>query len=149
MKHRNYMLCLVLSLLLLAGMSGCKTQNPVSPQVQEPQEPGHLMSFYSRQGVSEGFASYVGNEMFVIQAPAGDYMIQYETTTGTYEIVFRATESSLIYVGLTGGDLVHTAVIYPGTIFNESGETWVNGTVTLYSWPGSEKYWWEVFSTSL
>ena len=91
----------------------------------------------------------VGNEMFVIQAPAGDYLIRSWTDFGIYEIVFRATETSLIYVGLNEGDQVKTAVIFPGTIFNESGDTWIDGTVTLFSWPGSEKYWWEVFSTSL
>ncbi len=146
---------LVAVVLLSVGLIGCNQDNrggPTTPELiahtaarQNAARPGN---FYAGRGLSDEFGAYVGHGEFVVQVPAGEYLLEYTTDLGTFYLVFRATASSLLYIGLQPDDVVHDAIVYTGTITDTSGETQEHGNVTLFVWPGSARAWHEVFRMS-
>jgi hypothetical protein len=143
MIFRQHVLRLVVGCVLVIGLSGLTAVGSSGETAQSEAHPGN---FYAAPGVSDEFAVYLQPGLFVVQAPAGDYLLHYETHNGAFDIVFRATETSQLYIGLVGDDQVQYAIIYPGTVTDTSGETWASGNVTLYAWPGSSRTWQEVFA---
>ena len=139
---------LALAALLMTGCDRQARHNPTAPDSSQSQSAESLSNFYSGQGVSDTYGAYVGHENFVIQVPAGEYLLEYLTDLGTFYLAFRATERALLYIGLHSGDAVQKAVVYPGVIIDTTGETQDHGNVTLFCWPGSSMSWPEVFRKS-
>jgi hypothetical protein len=140
-------LWITLVALLLVG-SGCERdaqQTPTTPGIAGQKQAEDMANFYARQGISDEFGAYVGAGEFVIQVPAGEYLLEYTTLKGTFYVAFRATGRALVYIMLVAGDSIQTAVIYRGTIIDEIGQTQTSHNVTLFAWPGSDRNWQAVF----
>jgi len=143
MKNVQPLRWLVLVVILVVGVSVwayAESSSPSTPEIAK-----HPANFYAGRGFSDEYGAYVGNEVFVVQVPAGDYLLRYKTNVGTFDLVLRATEKALLYVGLVTGDKVIDAFIYPGTVFDTSRDTQAHGIVTLFVWPGSSITWRDVF----
>ena len=155
-KHVQQLWWLVVVVILSVALVSCdqdESGRPTTPEltnqeISERPNPVHLANFNADQGVSDEFGAYVGHEEFVIQVPAGEYLLEYTTDLGRFHLVFRATASTLLYIGLHPGDAVQEAIIYTGTITDTSGEIQEHGNVTLFVWPGSSRTWQEVFQFS-
>lgn len=140
MRNLLHLRWLIAILVLITGVSvWARAENDSSATTDQ------IANFYASRGHSDEYGVYIGNEIFVVQVPAGDYMLRYKTNLGTFYIVFRATEKSFLYVGLQSGDAIVDATIFPGTIFDTSKESQTYGVVTLYVWPGSSTTWQEIF----
>lgn len=136
---------LALFALLTGGCDSAARRNPADSAPTNLKEAELLTNFYSSESRSDEYGAYVGHENFVIQVPAGEYLLEYLTNQGTFHLVFRATKSSLLYIGLNPGGTVQKAMVYRGTITDTSRETQVHGNVTLFCWPGSSISWPDVF----
>jgi hypothetical protein len=140
MKNVQHLRWLIVAVILIVGISVCnRAQSSNSPTADQ------FTNFYAGRGNSDEYGVYIGNEVFVVQVPDGDYVLRYETDLGTFDLVFRATEKSLLYVGLTAGDTLINMTVFPGTIFDTSKESQTYGAVTLFVWPGSSTTWQDVF----
>ena len=146
-KDLRKLLWITLVALLLVG-SGCERdeqQTPTMPDIAGQKQAEDMANFYARQGISDEFGAYVGSGEFVIQVPAGEYLLEYTTLNGTFYVAFRATGRALVYIMLVAGDSVQTAVIYRGRIIDATGPTQSSHNVTLFAWPGSDRGWQAVF----
>lgn len=163
---RNIVLILCIYALLLS-VSGCNTNNSQSPsdpcniptgpgqpssptfQLAMPlssEVPGHYGNFFACEGYSDQVGVYYDgkSDFFQLQVPTGDYLLTYVTTMGHFYLVFRATESALITVGLQDGDVVYEAMLYKGTV-TATSSVYFQHPVTLFSEPGAQDGWWEIF----
>jgi hypothetical protein len=146
-KDLRKLLWITLVALLLVG-SGCQRdeqKTPTMPGSAGQKQAASPANFYAREGISDEFGAYVGAGEFVIQTPAGEYLLEYTTLNGTFYVAFRATGRALVYIFLVADDRVQTAIIYPGTIIDETGLTQTSHNVTLFAWPGSDRDWQAVF----
>ncbi len=146
-KDFRKLLWVTLVVLLLVG-SGCERDeqpNPTKPAIAGQKQAVGLTNIYASMAASNEFGVYIGTENFVIQTPAGEYLLEYTTLNGTFYVVFRATERALVYIFLVAGDRVQSAVIYSGTVFDTTGPTQTFDNVTFFAWPGSERNWQAVF----
>lgn len=134
--------------MLLAGCNGFdreQSNSPVAPGGEATMShfnPTALGNFYATGGVETGdlkdqIATYSEKGQLVVQAPAGDYLLAYSTASGLYAVVFRAAKTALVFIGLNQGESVIHAMLFQGTITTLPAQTWQNGAVTLYAWPGS------------
>ena len=152
---------LILASALIAGlMIGCKEESskPTAPSIPvgpdwQTSENSTDMGFYSGKGDGE-FGAYAGtNNEFQISVPAGDYVLEYtvqNTSTnsiqavaidGPYYVVFRASEASVLTIGLFNSvnitSNVSSAVVRHGTLKSfSSSNVWISNSVTLICWPG-------------
>jgi hypothetical protein len=124
-------------LLLLFVLSGCNNEQNTS--FSSPTIPGDVTShsnFYAGETKEQGFGVYKGHEYFLIQVPAGEYLLQYVTQIGQFYIVFQADKNAVLHIGLSTGDDVQKATIYPGRITNTSNPRSF-GIVTVFSEDGA------------
>ena len=156
------------SAMIVGLMMSCKDDDsskptapniPVFPEGQSSENSSEI-SFYSERGDGE-FGAAVGNiSEFLIGVPAGDYLLTYQTTLGTFHIVFRAKDSAILHIGLQPGDKVLNASLQKGTVITPSNKEqliagiWPSGAVDLYYWPGSQpsevpNLWMEWFKAEL
>jgi len=81
--------------------------------------------------------------------PAGDYLLEYTTTLGTFHIVFQAGNHAIVHIGLQEGDSVIEVSLRNGNMKNAVAKEvvlatiWENGPVNVYLWPGSSISTWE------
>ena len=103
-------------LILTLAVAGCglfgdrEQMNPVSPAGS-----GQLPNFWVGQGQNKYVVTTQPNEM-ELSVPQGAYLLEYTTTYGTFYILFKATMSVTLYIGLEAGDVVKEALLYPGEI---------------------------------
>ena len=133
-----------LALVLLSGLlSGCdlveraKRRGPTAPH-----EAGLYAGFYANRSDSSAFGVYNGGSFFVVQVPAGDYLLTYRSAFGEYYLVFRAESSASLHIGLQSGDEVTSAMLYQGTVTDTSGGQ-SYGVVTVYSELGASGSSWD------
>ncbi len=120
-------------LLLLFVISGCNNeQNIFFDSPTEPNSITPLYNFYAGATKDQGFGVYKGHEHFLIQVPAGEYLLQYVTQIGQFYIVFRAEKNALLTIGLTTGGEVLSATVFPGRITDTSNPR-PFGVVTVFS----------------
>jgi hypothetical protein len=103
--------------------------SPTSPSVKNPEQ---FASFYVGRGISDQIGVYKGTEFFQINVPTGDYLLTYTTNLGTFEIVFRATKSALLNIGLQPGDEVQEVSLQKGTIDDTAIEVGRFGPTIVY-----------------
>ena len=119
---------------------------PVGPDWQTS-ENSNEMGFYSGKGDGQ-FGAFVNeNSEFQISVPAGDFLLTYVTTAGTYYVAFRATKAAVLHIGMHDNVTVVEASVQKGHITDESGDTWPSNDVTLFAWPGSDARWKDVFKS--
>ena len=127
----------VTAFLLLFVLSGCS--NDQNPLFSNPTIPDNTLSrpnFYAGETKEQGFGVYKGHEHFLIQVPAGEYLLEYITQIGQFYIVFRADKNAVLNIGLVAGDDVKQATIYPGHVTDTSDPRPL-GVVTLFSEEGA------------
>ena len=142
----------------LAGiglMMSCNEDNSSKPTASnipmfpagQSSENSEEMGFYSSNGDGQ-FGAWAGDlAEFQIGVPAGEYLLTYSSTVGTFYVAFRATNAAILHIGLLGNDRVASATIQKGKITNESVNTWGSNAVTLFAWPGSGVAWNVVFQS--
>lgn len=156
MKQYNQNMCIVVCvLILLVGLVGCDQENSVltTPSMSDQtvsvqQSPEPIANFHVMGTSSDQVGVYVGHEYFMVQVPAGEYLLSYTTGLGTFHLVLQVTKRALLFVGLQPGDEVQKASLFDGTITDIGKETQDHGTVMLFSWPGGPVEWWDVFQFS-
>ncbi len=154
MKHTLQRICMsVCVVILVTGMLGCERESntPSDPNLPQPgievfpYSPARA-DFYVLGTSSDELGVYVGDGFFMVQIPAGEYLLRYITERGMFHLVCRVNEPALIFIGLQEDDVIQDAWLFAGTITDVGQETQDHGTVMLFSWPGSSAEWWEVFS---
>lgn len=108
-----WMASLLIVTLVVAGcglFGDRERMNPVSPAGS-----GQLPNFWVGQGQNKYVVTTQPNEM-ELSVPQGAYLLEYTTTYGTFYILFKATMSVTLYIGLEAGDVVQEAMLYPGEI---------------------------------
>ena len=119
---------------------------PMFPEGQSSDN-SEEMGFYSSNGDGQ-FGAWAGDlAEFQIGVPAGEYLLTYSSTVGTFYVAFRATNAAILHIGLLGNDRVASATIQKGKITNESVNKWGSNAVTLFAWPGSGVAWNVVFQS--
>ena len=93
------------------------------------------MGFYSAKGDGQYGAFVNERSEFQISVPTGEYLLTYTTTIGTFYVAFRATNASILFIGLTSGVSVSEASVQKGKIINETQRNWQSNSVTLFAWP--------------
>lgn len=115
--------------------------DPTKPSMVAPSETipsisgASPLNFYSGRARSDEFGVYAQVGQFVVQAPAGDYLLGYQTQSGGYLVAFRAEASALVYIGLQPGETVINSAILPGVITEIPADAIRSGAVTLCAWP--------------
>ena len=106
----------VLLLWFFMSISGCDdggTSNPLSP--------GQIKSVQAGTAISEEFMAYKNTGSFKVNIPtSGDYLLQYTTTRGSFELIFRLTEAALLTLELQEGDEIYEASLQKGAISSET-----------------------------
>ena len=134
-------------------MMSCNEDNSSKPTVSnipmfpegQSSENSEDMGFYSSSGDGQ-FGAWAGDiAEFLISVPAGDYLLTYSSTVGTFYVAFRATNAAVLHIGLIGNDRVSSASIEKGAITNTSLSKWESQGVALFAWPGSGAAWNSVF----
>ena len=119
---------------------------PMFPEGQSSDN-SEEMGFYSSNGNGQ-LGAWAGDlAEFQIGVPAGEYLLTYSSTVGTFYVAFRATNAAILHIGLLGNDRVASATIQKGKITNESVNKWGSNAVTLFAWPGSGVAWNVVFQS--
>ena len=108
---------------------------PVAPVYDAPSENSNSMGFYSAKGDGQYGAFVNERSEFQISVPTGEYLLTYTTTIGTFYVAFRATNASILFIGLTSGVSVSEASVQKGKIINETQRNWQSNSVTLFAWP--------------
>ena len=108
---------------------------PVAPVYDAPSENSNSMGFYSAKGDGQYGAFVNERSEFQISVPTGEYLLTYTTTIGTFYVAFRATNASILFIGLTSGVSVSEASVQKGKIINETQRNWQSNYVTLFAWP--------------
>lgn len=139
----------IIALIISGILYSCQEENsakvtapniPMFPEYNQPSEHSSEMGFYSSRGDGQ-FGAYAGDlAEFLISVPAGDYLLTYATTAGTYEIAFRAFKAAIVHVGMFHGVRVTDASVQKGQITNTTGNTWEGDSVTLFAWPGGPQW---------
>jgi hypothetical protein len=125
--------------------------SPSSPAVQlalplSSEQPGHHGNFFADVGISDEVGVYYDgrSDFFQVQVPLGEYLLTYTTNLGMFYMVFQATESAIITVGIHEDDQVYEAMLYNGTVTDTS-----NGVeyppVIVFSEFGAMDGWWNIF----
>jgi lysophospholipase L1-like esterase len=133
LEHIRSIRWIVLVTILSIGVIRCSEDNsPTAPKI-----PDQLRDFTVEAATSEEFKAYKGYELFQVNIPiAGDYRLQYTSFLGTYEIIFRLTEPSLLTAVLQEGDAVYELLLQKGTITDSSTKT--SQSVRIYEDKGFE-----------
>jgi hypothetical protein len=173
-KRTRRIHCIVIVVSLLTCVAGCKyfdrsnsggsfspsdpsaiptspDSSPSSPAIQlaiplSSEQPGHFGNFFADVGISDEVGVYYDgrSDFFQVQVPLGEYLLTYTTTLGIFYMVFQATESAIITVGIHEGDQVYEAMLYNGTVTDPS-----NGVeyppVILFSEFGAMDGGWNIF----
>lgn len=124
------------------GLFGDREQmNPVSPAGS-----GQLPNFWVGQGQNKYVVTTQPNEM-ELSVPQGAYLLEYTTTYGTFYILFKATMSVTLYIGLEAGDVVKEAMLYPGEIDPTAEAIESKTGYEVYQLPEitSAREWYETF----
>jgi len=122
---------------LLFVLSGCSNdQNPLFSNPTIPDNTQSRPNFYAGATKEQGFGVYKGHEHFLIQVPAGEYLLEYTTQIGQFYIVFRADKNAVLDIGLVAGDEVQKALVYSGRVTDASHPR-PFGVVTLFSEEGA------------
>jgi hypothetical protein len=138
MKQFQKVQWIVLVAILVMGIAGCgflgDDNNPTAPGGL----PSQHANFFVSGGIFPEIGIYSGNEFFMVNVLMGDWLLMYTTNWGTFNIVFRATEATLLTVGLVPDDEVEEASIQKGTIADTAEAVQEDGAVTLFSLPDQQ-----------
>ena len=119
---------------------------PMFPAGQSS-ENSNEMGFYSSKGDGQ-FGAWAGDSSeFLVGVPAGEFLLTYGTTVGTFSVAFRATDAAVLHIGMHENVRVTDVSAQKGTITKQDGGTWPHGAVTLFAWPGSGAAWNSVFQS--
>jgi hypothetical protein len=138
--HLWWSVILILISGLLAGCDLVEQRTRRGPTA--PHEAGLYAGFYAIASASSTIGVYNGGSYFVVQVPAGDYLLIYRSAFGEYYLVFRAENSANLYIGMEPGDEVTSAMLYEGSVTDTSGGQSF-GVVTVYSELGASGSSWE------
>ncbi len=86
---------------------------------------------------SSQFGIYVGDGNFQVYVPAGEYLLEYTTTVGTFQIVFRANFGEFLTVDLLHDDELLDVSIQQGNINFSAVPVSVFGGISVFRWPTS------------
>lgn len=139
-----WMASLLIVTLVVAGcglFGDRERMNPVSPAGS-----GQLPNFWVGQGQNKYVVTTQPNEM-ELSVPQGAYLLEYTTTYGTFYILFKATMSVTLYIGLEAGDVVKEALLYPGEIDPAATAIESHTGYDVYQLPEitSAQEWYETF----
>ncbi len=142
MIHSTFRKILTAVTIFLFTMSffGCEFwgdksgNSSTAPSVKNAEQ---IVNCYVSRGISDQIGVYKGTGFFQLNVPAGDYLLTYTTNLGTFEIVFRATTTALLNIGIQPGDELQEAYLQKGTIVDTAGEVGTFGPVIVYAQPGS------------
>lgn len=138
MRHKLYAGGLIVGLMFaLVGCMLFDREDPKSPTAPLlPTTANQMVNCFDGQGISTGFGVYIGTGYFVANVPqAGDYVVQYKTRHGVFDVVFRAKGPRMIYIGVQD-DNVTDAVVVPTTIIAPDSGGQAIGKVIVFSMPG-------------
>ncbi len=131
---------LLIICICVLGVQSCNVfeqegqRNPISPSFERSE---YFTNFYISQGSGNTYGFYTRPGILVVNIPeAGDYVIIYTTTWGTFEIVFRAQLASLLFIGLHPDDEVSDIGIVSTTITADESIGEQVGGVFVFSRPG-------------
>lgn len=123
---------LLVAVVTMFGITGCSdTFNPTTPagETVNPQQAVNFSGGY-KFGVFKAF-----NE-FGVQVVPGTYLLTYTTKIGTFDVVFKATDSAVLPVGLQPGDDVVDATIQVGTVPTTTPVVQQSGAISIFAMPG-------------
>ena len=107
--------------ILALGIAGCglfDSRDPVGP-VGSIADSAQLANFWVKDGPGGKYeVALEDNELEVSVPEAGQYMLTYTSTYGTFHIVFEALDAATLVIGLQPGDTVSIAYIEEGIIVN-------------------------------
>lgn len=136
---------IVFGVFVLMGFSGCSffesdnSSIPTGPVSISSGSSGNIANFYASRGHGNSLGIYKGEDVFVVNVPAGHYLLTYKTNWGIFHLVFSALEISLLHVGLVSGTEVEEITILEGDIDLDDLEgADVFGNILLVSWPGQK-----------
>ena len=140
--HKIYQGILIVSLITIVASchtsDSDKNRNPTAPEKE------FLRAKFTHKGLTDGFGVYNGDGFFQIQVPAGEYLVTYATDYGAFYLVFRATQTDKLLIGLQPGDTVHEALVYSGTVTDTSNPKHQGG-ITIFSEFGATGAWGHLF----
>jgi hypothetical protein len=73
---------------------------------------------------------------FVCGVKPGDVEITYTTPAGTFCVVAEVQRDTTLAIGLQIGEIVTSASLQTGALYDRSQSTWPESDATLYAWPG-------------
>ena len=134
----------IVSLIVAGGLIGCSLldQGQDSPTAPAAGSADDLANLYVNRGSSEGYGVYTQPGLLVVNLPAaGDYVIAYSTSNGTYHVAGRVDNPAQVFIGLHSDDTIIDAAVVPTTITgaatNQAAAGWQVGGMLIFSWPGS------------
>ena len=143
--------------LVIGFMMSCGKDNssqPTTPNIplypaSAPSENSDELGFYSSKGSGQ-FSAWVGDSSeFRVGVPAGDFLMTYDTTAGTYYLAFRASNTAVLHIGMLPSVRAVNVSVQQGNIMNVTVNKWESSSVTLFSWPGSGVIWNGVFQSNV
>lgn len=146
---------LICAVAMLIGLMSCgkdDSSKPTSSNIPmfpagQSSENSNEMGFYSSKGDGQ-FGAWAGDSSeFLVGVPAGEFLLTYGTTVGTFSVAFRATDAAVLHIGMHENVRVTDVSAQKGTITKQDGGTWPHGAVTLFAWPGSGAAWNSVFQS--
>lgn len=146
---------LICAVAMLIGLMSCgkdDSSKPTSSNIPmfpagQSSENSNEMGFYSSKGDGQ-FGAWAGDSSeFLVGVPAGEFLLTYGTTVGTFSVAFRATDAAVLHIGMRENVRVTDVSAQKGTITKQDGGTWPHGAVTLFAWPGSGAAWNSVFQS--
>ncbi|MBD3308669.1 hypothetical protein GF339_19830 [candidate division KSB3 bacterium] len=117
----------VLGILIAVGAAfvSCNSDNssnPVLPQTETTTGTTGT-NFFAGSAISDEYGAYIGHEFFQVNVPeAGQYVLDYTTTLGTFYLGLELTKGALLQIGLVtseefpDADTVIHAFITPGVL---------------------------------
>lgn len=132
----------IVSLIVAGGLIGCSLldQGQDSPTAPAAGSADDLANLYVCRGSSEGYGVFIKAGLLVVNLPAaGDYVIAYTTSLGTFYVVARADNPSQLFIGLHPDDTIVNAVIAKTTITASASTGRQGGGVSVFSSPDNSQ----------
>jgi hypothetical protein len=139
MKRFQKIQWVAFGLILILGVVGCElfdhenSSGPTAPPTDLSANPQQAMNFSegSKFGVFKAFGQ------FGVQVLKGMYLLTYTTKIGTFDIVFSASDTAVLPIGLQPGDEVIDASLQIGTVSDTAPVVQQSGSITIFAMPGS------------
>ncbi len=118
--QKQVVIALGLMIAVVAGLAGCESfsDRQGSPTTPANTQVADLTNFSATEegaiNYGYGVAYTEGFDHFLLNVPAGDFLMTYTTDLGVFPTFIRASNDSLLTLYLMEDDILHEVVIYEG-----------------------------------